>query len=187
MDPSVLDGWPLRHGLRHPAPGRLADDGLLSRRRLLRTAAVAVAGMTLLDASAFGSSQRGAAATKTAQPVRTGYRRSRFGPHVGTTLKLRPQGGAAVRARLVGVEDVANVSGLAGAQDAYVLRFRGPALPRLPEGIVGVRHPRFGTLPLFVTPVPADGPHQDYVAAINRRIPRRERSGRASRTGPGTR
>jgi hypothetical protein len=75
----------------------------------------------------------------------------------------------------VGVEDVANVNGLAGAQDVYLLRFRGPALPRLEEGIVGVRHPRFGTLELFIVPAPADGPYRDYVAAINRRIPGRER------------
>lgn len=147
------------------------DDRLLSRRRLLETAALAAASVTLLDANAFGWTQN-AGATKA---LRTGYSRSRFSPHVGTALKLRPPTGAVLRARLVGVEDVANVNGLAGAQDAYLLRFRGPALPRLEEGIVGVRHPRFGTLQLFIVPGPADGPHRDYVAAINCRIPRRGR------------
>jgi len=76
---------------------------------------------------------------------------------------------------LAAVEDVPNVTGLEGATDAYVLRFRGSAAQPLPEGIVGVRHRHFGTLQLYITPVPAAGPDQDYLAVINRRIPRNAR------------
>ncbi|MDX6676859.1 MAG: hypothetical protein QOE31_911 [Solirubrobacteraceae bacterium] len=166
----------------------MQDDhaGLLSRRRLLETGAVAAASLTLLDSSAFASVQRLSATPKTTDPAplsytRKGYRRSRFAPHVGTTVKLRPHGAAAVRAQLAAVEDVAHVKGLAGASDAYVLRFRGPSSQPLAEGIVGVRHRDFGTLQLYITPTAPDGPNQDYLAAINRRIPRRERSAAARR------
>jgi hypothetical protein len=155
--------------------------GFLTRRRLLETGAIAVASMTLPDASAFASKRTDVVA-RTAAPAarysRKGYRRSRFAPHVGTTVKLRPHGGAAVRVQLAAVEDVAHVKGLAGVPDAYVLRFRGPSSQPLPEGIVGVRHRDFGTLQLYIAPGGADGTTQDYLAAINRRIPRRARSGR---------
>ncbi|MEY2515923.1 MAG: hypothetical protein QOJ89_3281 [bacterium] len=155
-------------------------EGLLTRRRLLETGAVAVATVTLLDSTAFAAAQRLETSAKSTAPAahftRKGYRRSRFEPHVGTTVKLRPHGGAAVRMQLAAVEDVPNVKGLAGAPDAYVLRFRGPLSQPLAEGIVGVRHRQFGTLQLYVSPVAPDGATQDYLAAINRRIPRRERA-----------
>jgi len=145
---------------------------------LLESGAIAVATVTLLDTPAFSVTQR--LAERTAGPrrrfIRKGYRRARFSPHVGTSVKLRPHGGAAIRMQLAAVEDVANVEGLVGASDAYVLRFRGPSSGPLPAGIVGVRHRHFGTLQLYVTPTRPDGPNQDYLAAINRRIPRRERA-----------
>ena len=163
--------------------GRAVDDdheGLLTRRRLLETGAVAVATVTLLDSTAFAAAQHLETTAKTTGPAarftRKGYRRSRFTPHVGTPVKLRPHGGAAVRMELAGVEDVAHVKGLAGAADAYVLRFRGPASQPIGEGIVGVRHRHFGTLQLYVSPSAPAGATQDYLAAINRRIPRRERA-----------
>ena len=59
-----------------------------------------------------------------------------------------------------------------------MLRFRGPAAQPLPEGIVGVRHKDFGTLQLYISRPPADGPNQDYLASINRRIPRNKRRAR---------
>ncbi|MDX6679974.1 MAG: hypothetical protein QOG94_13 [Solirubrobacteraceae bacterium] len=151
---------------------------LLSRRRLLRAGALAVASAALPSTSAFASSRpAGAIARAPARRFsRKGYRRSRFEPHVGTPIKLRPHGGAAVRARLAAVEDVPNVKGLAGASDAYVLRFRGSSAQPLAEGIVGVRHPRFGTLQLYISPLAADGPNQDYLAVINRRIPHRAKA-----------
>ena len=149
---------------------------LLSRRLLLETGALAVASLTLLNSSALASARPADATATTAQPAgpfsRKGYRRSRFEPHVGTTVKLRPHGGAAVRVQLAAIEDVAHVAGLAGASDAYVLRFRGPSAQPLAEGIAGVRHPHFGTLQLYIVPVAADGATRDYLAAINRRIPR---------------
>jgi hypothetical protein len=145
---------------------------------MLQAGAVAVASIALPESSAAASARLRAGA-KVAQParraIRKGYRRARFEPHVGTTVKLRPPGGAARRVRLAAVEDVANSSALAGAQDAYVLRFRGPAARPLAEGIVAVRHPRFGTLRLYIAPLPADGPNRDYLALVNRRIPRRAR------------
>jgi len=156
------------------------SDRLLSRRRLLETGAAAAASLTLLDSSALASHKKVTDTLTRAQPVRKfarkGYGRSRFAPHVGTTVKLRPPGGAAVRAELFAVEDVANVKGLAGAKDAYTLRFRGPAAAPLAEGIVGVRHKHFGTLQLFISPAgSAGGETRDYTAAINRRIPRNAR------------
>jgi hypothetical protein len=156
------------------------QDGLLSRRRLLEAGAIGFAGTALLGADAFAAAPRGLTmgAKRTGPAVRytrKGYRRSRFSPHVGDTVKLRPHGGAAVRARLAAVEDVAHVQGLKGAQDAYILRFKGPAGSPLPEGIVGVRHKRFGTLQLYITPGRVEGDERDYVAAINRRIPRGSR------------
>lgn len=153
------------------------QDGLLSRRRLLEMGAIGLAGTTMLGADAFAAAPRGltAGAKRSAASVRftrKGYRRSRFSPHVGTSVKLRPHGGAAVRAQLAAVDDVAYVKGLAGAQDAYVLRFTAPAASPLPAGIVGVRHKHFGTLQLYITPAGTDADSSTYVAAINRRIPR---------------
>jgi hypothetical protein len=156
-----------------------AQGRLLSRRRMLQVGALAVASIALPESSAAAARRRLHAGAKTAQParraIRKGYRRARFEPHVGTTVKLRPPGGAALRAKLAAVEDVAHVPSLAGTQDAYVLRFRGPAARPLAEGIVGVRHPRFGTLRLYITALPADGANRDYLAVVNRRIPRQAR------------
>ena len=156
------------------------QDGLLTRRRVLQTGAVLVASAALPD-TAFGAAQasrmeaKRAATGAGARHLRKGYRRRRFEPHVGTSVKLRPQRGAAQRVQLAAVEDVPHVEGLKGASDAYVLRFRGPAAQPLPEGIVGVRHKHFGKVQLYISRPPADGPNQDYLAAINRRIPRNAR------------
>ena len=156
------------------------QEGLLTRRRLLEAGAIGLAGTTLLGADAFAAAPGGMKAgpkrsAGTPRFTRKGYRRARFAPHVGSTVKLRPHGGTAVRVQLAAVEDVAHVKGLKGAQDAYVLRFRGPAATPLPEGIVGVRHKHFGTLQLYIVPGRIDGKSREYVAAINRRIPRGER------------
>lgn len=153
------------------------QDTLLSRRRLLATGAVVAVGVVLPEtASAKRSLVAGA---KTAKPLprytRTGYRRSRFAQHVGTPVKLRPRGGQSVRGTLAAVHDVPNVTSLAGDQDAYTLRFRGPAASPLAEGIVGIRHKHFGVVQLYITSLPADGPNQDYLAVINRRVPRNAR------------
>jgi hypothetical protein len=145
------------------------QDGLLSRRRLLETGAQAIVGVALLGTDAFAAPQRGAAPS--AHDLREGYRRARFEPHVGTTVQLRAPGVAALLVQLAAVEDVAQVKGLAGAPDAYVLRFRGSAAQPLAEGIVDVRSERFGMLQLHIVPGPAVGTTQDYIAAINRRIP----------------
>jgi hypothetical protein len=147
---------------------------LLTRRRLLATGAVAAAAVTLPDTSASAKLYKAAASKVKPLPrfTRTGWRRSRFEPHLGAPVKLRPLGGAAVRGQLVGVEDVANVTGLAGHQDAYTLRFRAPAALPLAAGVVGVRNNQFGVVELYMTPVPAQGANQDYLAVINRRVSR---------------
>ena len=90
---------------------------------MLQTSAVAVASLTMLDAGATAA---------TRYPT-TGYLRSRFTPHLGTAVDLRTGKGWGVRTTLVGVEDVPHIRGLAGVQDAYLLRFRGPKSPQLPK------------------------------------------------------
>ncbi|MEA2193436.1 MAG: hypothetical protein QOI73_3557 [Solirubrobacteraceae bacterium] len=129
---------------------------------MLQTSAAAVASLALLDASAP------AAATRYQT---TGYLRSRFTPHLGTAVDLRTGKGWGVRTTLAGVEDVANIKSLAGAQDAYVLRFRGPKTPPLPDSIVNVVSARFGSVVLFVSRAGSTAKTQDYLAVINRRIP----------------
>ena len=145
---------------------------LLTRRRLLAAGAVVVAGATL-PASAFAKTS--ASGTKTAtSPVRyarQGYRRARFAPHIGGSVKLRPRGGGAVRATLLAIEDVPYVASLAGHEDVYTLRFRAPAAPALPRGIMGIRNKHFGVVELYVTPAATGGGTQDYVAVINRHVP----------------
>jgi len=154
--------------------------GLLTRRRLLATGAAAVVSGTLLDTTASAKSY--AAGAKKAKPlpryVRTGYRRSRFAPHVGAPVKLRPRGGLATRGTLVAIEDVPYVASLAGHQDVYTLRLRGPAAPLLPEGIIGIRNNHFGVIELYVTTVPSPAGVQDYLATINRHVPRSARRAR---------
>jgi hypothetical protein len=156
-------------------------EALLTRRRLLATGAAAAVSVTLLDTNA--SAKTYMAAAKQAKPARryarSGYRRSRFAPHVGGPVKLRPRGGAAVRGTLVAIEDVPYVRSLAGHQDVYTLRLRGPAAPLLPEGIVGIRNQHFGVIELYVTPAPSPAGVQDYLATINRHVPRS--AGRARR------
>ena len=134
----------------------------------------------MLDSSA--SAKTYVASAKKAKPLpryaRTGYRRARFAPHVGAPVKLRPRGAGAVRGTLIAIEDVPYVKSLAGHQDVYTLRFRGPAAPLLPEGIVGIRNKQFGVIELYVTPAPPAGGGQDYFATINRHVPRSARRAR---------
>jgi hypothetical protein len=146
---------------------------LLSRRRLLATGAIAAAGVMLPQASASATTPAGASKAKPlARYSRTGYRRSRFAPHVGGSIELRPRSGAAVRGTLLAVEDVPYVASLAGHEDVYTLRFRGPARPVAPEGIMAIRHKAFGVVELYVSAVPSAAGVQDYLAAINRHVPR---------------
>jgi hypothetical protein len=155
------------------------QETLLTRRRLLAAGAVMVASAALPESA---SAKRYTAGLKKAKPLkrytRKGLRRSRFDPHIGTRVQLRGPGGAVVPGKLAGVEDVPYVKGLAGDQDAYTLRFRGPVTPRLPEGIASIRSTRFGMVALYVTAVPTDGLSQDYLAVVNRRVPRSARRAR---------
>jgi hypothetical protein len=150
---------------------------LLTRRRLIATGAVMAAGAMVPQANA--SAKARAAAAKQAEPparyTRAGYRRARFAPHVGQPVALRPRGGAAVAATLAAIHDVPYVKGLAGDQDAYTLCFRGPATPLLPEGVVAIVNERFGAVELYIAPVASAAGAQDYLAVINRRVPRSAR------------
>ncbi len=141
---------------------------LLTRRSALRGGALGVAAFVLLDGAATASARTSRALVRS-RLLKRGWRRARFAPHVGTKVKLRPQGGPATRAVLAGVEDLS--AGLAGAQDAYLLRFRGPGSLVLQQGTVGVRHPRFGVVELFVTPGTRTERTQEYLAIVNRRVP----------------
>lgn len=145
--------------------------GVMTRRGALRAGALGIAALALLDgstASASAAARRLRAALP--RPLRSGLKRRRFETYVGTQLKLRPAGAPAIRARLVAVEDLAGpaVRHLAGSQDAYALRLRVPRGCQLGQCTVGVRHPRFGTLALFVTPSRQTARTEDYVAIVNR-------------------
>jgi hypothetical protein len=147
---------------------------LLTRRGALRCAALGAAAFALLDGATIAAAKTTQALPRVRLP-KSGWKRRRFEPHVGTKVKFRPQGAAAVRVRFVGVEDLegASVEHLAGSQDAYLLRFRGPSSLRVQQGTVGIRHPRFGVIRLFVTPSGATARTRDYVAIINRAVPKR--------------
>ena len=146
---------------------------LLTRRSTLRCGALGVAAFALLDGATVASAK----ATRALPRVRLltkGWKRRRFEPHVGTKVKFRPAGAPAVRVRLVAVEDLAgaSVEHLAVSQNAYALRFRGPRSLRVTQGTVGIRHPRFGVIRLFVTPSTVTAKTQDYVAIVNRDVPK---------------
>jgi hypothetical protein len=149
---------------------------LLTRRSALRCGGFGIAAFALLDGAAVASTKTMRALPRV-RLLTKGWKRRRFEPHIGSKVKLRPAGSAAVRVRLVGVEDLAgaSVEHLAGSQHAYVLRFRGPASLRVAQGTVGIRHPRFGVLRLFVTPSTRTAWTQDYVAVVNRHVPKRKR------------
>lgn len=153
------------------------DTHLLTRRDALRAGACALAAATALVAlpdAAAEARTRLRFATK-------GWRRSRFEPHVGTTVKLRPLGAPAVRVKLVAVEDLGgeSVKHLAGSQHAYALRFRGPRSLVIGQATVGIRHPRFGVVRVFVTPSRAADGAPEYVAIVNRVVPRAARAARS--------
>lgn len=150
-----------------------------TRRCALRAGALGVAAFALLDGATVASAK----ATRALPRVRLlkkGCKRRRFEPHIGTKVKFRPAGAPAVRARLIGVEDLAGeaVKHLAWSQDAYVLRFGTPRSLHITQGTVGIRHPRFGVIRLFVTPSTTTARAQEYVAIANRAVPEKRRRAR---------
>ena len=149
---------------------------LLTRRGALRCGALSVAAFALLDGATIAAARTGRALPRV-RLLKRGWKRRRFEPHVGTKVKFRPAGAPAVRVRLVAVEDLAgeSVKHLRGSQDAYVLRFRGPSSLRVEQGTVGIRHPRFGVIRLFVTPSTVTARTRDYVAIVNRELPGKRR------------
>lgn len=146
---------------------------LLTRRSTLRCGALGVAALALLDGATVASAKTTRALPRV-RLLKKGWKRRRFEPHVGTKVKFRAAGAPPVRVRLVAVEDLAgeSVKHLAGSQNAYALRFRGPRSLRVAQGTVGIRHPRFGVIRLFVVPSTTTARTQDYVAIINRDVPK---------------
>lgn len=145
---------------------------LLTRRRLLAAGAVMAASVTLPASASAKPSAAAAKAKPLVRYTREGYRRARFSPHVGAPVELCLGSGAAVRATLLAIEDVAYVKSLKGHQDVYTLIFRGPAAPVLAAGVMGIRHKDFGVVELYVAPGAARAGAQDYVAVVNRHLPR---------------
>lgn len=94
-------------------------------------------------------------------------KRARFAPYVGQKVTLARRRGAAISGRLVTVEDVP-AKALAGAQDAYVLRFRAPRARELGTEITAVKHPRFGSVELLMSEGARRSDGQDYLAVVNR-------------------
>ncbi len=153
---------------------------LLTRRSALRHGAIAVAAFALLDGATVASAKvaRGRVRPRI-RAIRKGWRRARFEPHVGAAVRFRPDGAPAVRARLVAVEDLAGPDArLAGSQRAYALRFRAPRSQQIGQGMVAIRHPRFGVVRLFVTPSATGRSTQDYVAIVNRQLPKHDKRAR---------
>jgi hypothetical protein len=151
-------------------PERRSEDGeatlrLVTRRRVLAGAVAATICATVPN---LGSAA--AANAPSSRLLTRGLTRARFAPHAGTSVTLRAAGAPAVPATLVGVEDLAGdaVRHLAGSPDAYALRVRVRSSSQLLGGTVGIRHPRFGAVALFVTPSSRTARYQDYIAVINR-------------------
>lgn len=111
------------------------------------------------------------ASAKTA-PV--SLRRSRFTPYVGQRVTLTPHRGSRLLGKLVAVEDLPTAS-LAGSEHAYALRFRARTTPGLQREITSVQHPNFGTVKLLMSEGGAVDGGQDYLAVVNRVVPRTAR------------
>jgi hypothetical protein len=140
----------------------LMDDSTgISRRTLLQAGGAAVVGAVFADFGAIASASTGPVSLK----------RSRFVPYIGQRVHLTPHRGARVVGTLVAVEDVPAKS-LAGSEHAYVLRFRATTTPRMRREITSVQHPKFGSVQLLMTEGGAVGGRQDYLAVVNRVIPR---------------
>lgn len=54
----------------------------------------------------------------------------------------------------------------AAPREPFSLVFRGPAEPALAQAIQPLRHPRLGTLALFLVPIGADGDGRRYEAVF---------------------
>jgi len=132
----------------------------LTRRRLVQSGGVAVAGlyaMGALPAAAFAADgpphlQRSSWMT----------RAGRMFPAVGAS-------GDSATLRLVAVDDLARARqspSLAGRDDAFALTFSGP--PGLGSGIASVRHPTLWWVSLFMTPGGPPAKEQYYEVVVDR-------------------
>lgn len=131
--------------------------GWISRRGLLQAGSAAFAGAVFGDLTSIAS----------AATLKTGMKRARFAPYVGQKVTLARRRGAAITGVLVAVEDVP-FKALAGAQDAYILRFRAKRTPDLGTQITTVKHPKFGIVDLLMSEGGKRSDGQDYLAVVNR-------------------
>jgi hypothetical protein len=129
----------------------------LSRRSLLRGATVLAAAAPL---AALLPTDLAYAATAPS--------RSTFTPQKGTIFAVtgRPTKGRATTAkvRLVSVDDLAY--GRKGAQHQFSLTFRSVSGQALPQGTYAFRHPKLGTVSIFIVPASRSG---DVLALFNAR------------------
>jgi hypothetical protein len=95
-----------------------------------------------------------------------------------TYLWARRQG---YSARVGGRRVALQLVSATGRENAFVLRFSGPAAMPLVSGIHTLRHPELGTFSLFLSPVGAPRRGARYEAIIDRRMPLAKARRRAPR------
>ena len=81
-----------------------------------------------------------------------------------TKFKVQTENSAPVELELCEVNEPATLPRL----ELFTLIFRGPAAPRLLQKIHHLEHPKFGTLPIFLTAIDADSEGVSYEAVFNR-------------------
>jgi len=87
-----------------------------------------------------------------------------FVPLQGEAFELHVDGPAPLRAELVSA--VALGMAPAAGRQAFSLVFAGPPVPRLPQRIYRLQHPRLPALDLFLVPVGADAAATRYEAVF---------------------
>jgi hypothetical protein len=141
-----------------------------SRRKLLQTGAFAgVAALVPLGRTEARPARSGAPADSAAQQY-FWPTRSAFSAHLGSTFvtgaRVRP-----VRLQLAEVTDLpsAALTGSAGYEETFAVRFHGPAGLPLSQGTHALQHPAFGTLSIFIVPIGPPARIRVYEAIFNQR------------------
>jgi hypothetical protein len=94
-------------------------------------------------------------------------RRSTYASYLGTTFRLREQGGGSLRVRL---DEIGDLTRSSGAEERFALLFSGPRRAGFQQDQRHiVRHASLGRFRLAVFPVgKPDGKRQHYEAIVNR-------------------
>lgn len=136
------------------------ERGSLTRRRLLELSALAAVAQLPL----FNVAYRAVGANSTAST----FKRSTYGPLLGQRFTLSGSGGPSIGTRLVEIRNLNLSAGPPRAgEEAFALRFHGPRAPRLDQGMYVLRHPRFTSTALLVTPSGTGRRGQDYEVVVN--------------------